>query len=137
MNTSVIFVKIFKGILFNNQYKFFTRNCTYLYKSLLLRFFLNPYPIKAHCVNYWPNFWHLTVCTWGRHLWSICLPWNIASFRQNALRRLDSDVICYLTAWKLFDMPHVDEEANLCGNWYSFWILTNYIRDDEQRDTFF
>ena len=42
--------KTFKGIFFKNRYLFFPLKYTYLYKSLLLRIFLTPYPIKAHRV---------------------------------------------------------------------------------------
>ena len=46
------FCKNFQGkFFFKGQYQFFTINYTYLYKSLLLRIFLNPYLIKAHCVQ--------------------------------------------------------------------------------------
>ena len=37
------------NFFFKGQYQIFTIQCTYLYKSLLLRIFLNPYPIKPHC----------------------------------------------------------------------------------------
>ena len=44
------FCENFQGkFFFKGQYQFFTINYTYLYKSLLLRIFLNPYLIKAHC----------------------------------------------------------------------------------------
>ena len=44
------FCENFQGkFFFKGQYQFFTINYTYLYKSLLLRIFLNPYPIKPHC----------------------------------------------------------------------------------------
>ena len=40
----------FQGKFFlKDQYWFVTIKCTYLYSSLLLRIFLNPYPIKPHC----------------------------------------------------------------------------------------
>ena len=48
------FCENFQGkFFFKGQYQFFTINYTYLYKSLLLRIFLNPYLIKAHCE------WHI------------------------------------------------------------------------------
>ena len=46
------FCKNFQGkFFFEGQHQFSTMNCTYLYKSLLLRIFLNSYSIKAHCVR--------------------------------------------------------------------------------------
>ena len=47
------FCKNFQGkFFFESQHLFSTMNCTNLYKSLLilLRIFLDLYPIKAHCV---------------------------------------------------------------------------------------